>query len=50
MVQVNSMNHLDPIFMYFKESVLSKINELFFEDGMGYLGIKVDCVYWMLMI
>ena len=49
-VEVKSKEHLDPLLLELKESVLGKVNESFSHRGMGFLGNKVGCVYGMLMI
>ena len=46
-VEVKSRQHLDPLLMDLKESVLRKSNESYFQGGMGYVGIKVGCVCQM---
>ena len=49
-VEVKSKQHLHPILMELKKSVLCKFNESFSQGGMVCLGTKVYCVYQMLMI
>ncbi|WMV46471.1 hypothetical protein MTR67_039856 [Solanum verrucosum] len=48
-VDVKSKQHLDPILMDLKESVLNKSVKAFSQGGMGCLGTKVDYVFQMLM-
>ena len=40
LLQVKSKQHLDPLLMESKDSVLSKLNELFSQPGMLFLGAK----------
>ena len=49
-VEVKSKQHLDPLLMELKESVISKFNEAFSQGGMGYLGTKAGCVYQIWMV
>ena len=49
-VEVKSKNHLYPLLMELKESVLSKLNESFSQGGMVFLGIKEDYEYPRLSI
>ena len=49
-VEVKSKQQLDLALMEFKESVLGKMNNLFSQGGMVFLGIKEDCVCLMVMI
>ena len=48
-VEVKSKQHLDPLSVELKDSVLSNYNESFSQGGMVHLGIKVGCAHWMWM-
>ena len=49
LVEVKSKQHLDPLLMELKESVLGKLNDSF-TRGLVLLGTKGDYVYRMLRI
>ena len=49
-VEVRKGQHLDPVLMEIKDSVLVKINESFALGGAAYLGTRTGCVYQMWMI
>ena len=49
-VEVKSKQHLYPLLMELKESVLSKVNKSFSQGGMVLLSTKGDYVYLMLRI
>ena len=48
-VDVKSKQHLDSIFMELKKLVHGKFVEAFSQRNMGYLGIKLGCVFRMWM-
>ena len=50
MVEVKSKQHLDPLLMKLKESVLTKINESFSQRRDDFIRYRGDYVYWMLSI
>ena len=49
-VEVKSKQHLDPLLMELKESVLVKLNESFFRGVIVFLGTKGDYVYPIMRI
>ena len=48
-LEVKYTQHLDPIFIELKESVLGKLNESFLQGGIRCLGIKIDCCQTWIM-
>ena len=44
-VEVKSIQYIDPLLMELKKLVLSMINESFSQKGIVSIGIKVNCVY-----